>query len=241
LNWDLWQGPAPEKPYNKLPIYRWRFMKDYGSGQTGDQGVHELDILRWGLGIDTHPATVQALGVVNLLHPTSDEDTFTNLMFACRYEKDDVMVSFETRDGFTNPEAGMGTEYPFVDHRNVVGVVFFGTEGYMIFPDYSSYRTFLGPDRTLGPSAAVEGEPMMDTEHFQNWIGAVRSRRRQDLNAEIAEGHLSSAICHLANAAATVGRTLRFDPATERCAGDDEANRLIKPPYREPYVVPDVV
>ena len=243
MDWDLWLGPAPQKPYNRLAITRWRFLKDYGSGQTGDQGVHELDILRWGLGIDTHPTTVQAIGNVNLFHPTSDEDTFTNLNFACRYTQPegDVLVSFETRDGFTNAEGGMGIEYPFVDHRNVVGVIFYGTEGYMIFPDYSSYHTFLGPKRELGPSASVEGQPMMDLDHFQNWIAAVRSRRREDLYAEIAEGHLSSSICHLANLAATLGRTVNFDPQTERSIDDDEANCLVKPPYRAPYVVPEEV
>ncbi|HUT89708.1 MAG TPA: Gfo/Idh/MocA family oxidoreductase [Thermoguttaceae bacterium] len=241
LDWDLWLGPAPEKPYNRLAIYRWRFLKDYGSGQTGDQGVHELDILRWGLGINTHPTSVQAIGVVNLFHPTSDEDTFTNLAFACRYDEGDVFVSFETRDGYTNDEAGMGTKYPFVDHQSVVGVIFFGTEGYMIFPDYSSYHTFLGPKREPGPSASVEGQPMMDLDHFQNWIAAVRSRKPQDLHAEIEQGHLSSSICHLANAAATLGRGLRFDPEKERFVDDEQANRLVKPPYRAPYVVPDEV
>ncbi len=241
LDWDLWLGPAPKKPYNRLAIYRWRFLKDYGSGQTGDQGVHELDILRWGLGVSTHPSQAQALGAVNLFHPASDEDTFTNLTFACRYEKRDLLVTFETRDGFTNEEAGMGTKYPFVDHRNVVGVIFFGTEGYMIIPDYSSYYTFLGPKRVPGPSAQLEGQPMMDVPHFENWIRAIRSRRSSDLNAEIAEGHLSTCMCHLANIAATVGRTLRFDPQTERFLDDDEANQLVKPPYRKPYVVPDEV
>jgi predicted dehydrogenase len=241
LNWDLWQGPAPERPYNRLAITRWRFLKEYGSGQTGDQGVHQLDILRWGLGIQTHPTVVQAMGGLNLLHPTSNENTPTNLAFACRYEGRDVLVTFETRDGFTNSEGGMGTDYPFVDHQNVVGVIFFGTEGYMIFPNYTDYYAFLGAKRERGPSNTVEGQPMMDTEHFQNWIAAVRSRRREDLAAEIEEGHLSSSICHLANIAFWTGRTLHFDPRNERFVGDEEANAMVKPPYRQPYTVPERV
>jgi predicted dehydrogenase len=241
LDWDLWLGPAPKKPYNRLAITRWRFLRDYGSGQTGDQGVHQLDILRWGLGIDTHPTQVQSIGAINLFHPTSDEDTPTNLVFGCRFSGQDLMATFETRDGYTNEEAGMGTTYPFVDRRNVVGVIFFGTEGYMIFPDYSSYYTFLGPKREPGPSAAVEGAPYMNTEHFANWVQAIRSRNHKDLTADVLEGHLSSSICHLANIAFWTGRTLAFDPSAERFVNDAEADRLLKPPYREPYVVPEEV
>jgi len=241
MDWDLWLGPAPQKRYNRLAITRWRFLRDYGSGQTGDQGVHQLDILRWGLGIDSHPTQVQAIGAVNLFHPTSDEDTPTNLASGFRYSGKDLFATFETRDGYTNEEAGMGTEYPFVDHRNVVGVIFFGTEGYMIFPDYSSYHTFLGPKRERGPSASTPGAPFMNTEHFQNWVQAIRSRDHEQLTADIEVGHLSSTICHLANIAFWTGRGLQFDPTSERFVNDDEANRLLKPPYRQPYVVPEVV
>jgi hypothetical protein len=122
-----------------------------------------------------------------------------------------------------------------------VGVIFFGSDGYMIIPDYSSYRTFLGPQRTPGPSGAVEGNPMMDLDHVQNWIEAIRSRKPGDLYAEIAEGHLSASLCHLANIAYATGRTLQFDPQSERFAHDDEANRLLTRPYRAPYVVPEQV
>lgn len=239
LDWDLWQGPAPQRPYNQLAINRWRFLREYGSGQTGDQGVHELDIVRWGLGIDAHPNAAQAMGAINLFHPSSDENTPTDLNFTCRYDDHDVLVTFETRDGFTNPEAGMGTKYPFVDHRNVVGVIFFGTEGYMIFPNYTDYYTFLGPDREPGPSNTVEGQPMMNKDHFANWIKAVRSRKPEALNAEIEQGHLSSTICHLANIAFYTGHTLTFDPATERFSDDPDANSLANPPHRAPYVLPD--
>ena len=136
----------------------------------------------------------------------------------------------------------MGVEYPFVDHHNVVGVIFFGTDGYMIIPDYSSYHTFLGRKRERGPSGSVSGEPMMDLDHFQNWIAAVRSRKAEDLFAEIEEGHLSSTMCHLANIAYRTRQTLELDPATERFGEDDgEANRLLTREYRKPWVVEDVV
>jgi hypothetical protein len=109
----------------------------------------------------------------------------------------------------------------------------------MLFPDYSSYYTFLGRDRQPGPTKSVAGEPMMDTDHFRNWINAVRSRDPRELAADIEEGHLSSALCHLANVAQRTRRTVAFDPQAERFANDEEANRLLSRPYRPPYVVPE--
>jgi hypothetical protein len=153
----------------------------------------------------------------------------------------ELLVEISTRNWYTNTEAGMGDDYPFVDKASAVGIIFIGTEGYMIFPDYSSYRVFLGKERKPGPSKVLEGNPMMDTPHFRNWIGAVRSRKTEDLAADIEDGHLSSAMCHLGNIAYRTGRTLHFDPATERFADDEEANRLLTRDYREPYVVPQKI
>ncbi len=239
MNWDLWLGPAPQAPYNKLAVFRWRFLKDYGNGEIGDQGVHQLDIIRWGLQLDTHPTRVQSMGG-HFVHD-DDEDTPGNQLFAAEFGDRRLLVQFETRNGMTNDEAGMGTKYPFVDQRNVVGVIFFGTEGYMIIPDYSSYHTFLGRDRKPGPSDSVPGAPMMDLDQFQNWIRAVRSRNFADLYSDIEEGHKSAALCHLANVAYATGRTLRFDPVKERFVGDAEADELLTRNYRAPYVVPDEV
>jgi predicted dehydrogenase len=239
MNWDFWLGPAPLAPYNKLAVYRWRFLKDYGNGEIGDQGVHQLDIIRWGLGLDVQPNRVQSMGG-NFVHK-DDEDTPTNQLSACHYLDRNLIVQFETRNWYTNSEAGMGTEYPFVDHQNVVGVIFLGMEGYMIIPDYSSYYVFFGLKRKPGPSSSVPGNPMMDLDHMANWIAAVRSRKPGALNAEIEEGHLSSSLCHLANVAYRTGRTLAFDPKSERFSGDEEANRLLTRPYRAPYVVPQEV
>ncbi len=240
MDWDAWLGPAPEAPYNKLAVYRWRFIYAYGNGEIGDQGVHQLDMIRWGCGLDTHPVKIQCLGN-KAFNPGSDTDSAGCQIFSCQYEDRDFIVQFETRDGFTNPEAGMGTKYPFVDHQNVCGVIFFGTEGYMIIPDYSSYHTFLGQKREPGPHASVEGAPMMDLDAFQNWIAAARSRRHEDLLADIEEGHRSATLAHLANIAYWTGRTLEFDPKTERFKNDDEANRFLTRDYRSPYLLPESV
>ena len=152
-----------------------------------------------------------------------------------------LLVQAETREWYTNSEAGMGVEYPFVDHANVVGNIFLGTQGYMIMPDYSSYYVFLDRDRKPGPHGSVPGSPMMDTDHIRNWVSAMRSRKPSDLYAEIEEGHLSAALPHLANIAYRTGRTLNFDPTTERFLNDPEADKLLTRPAREPFVVPEKV
>jgi predicted dehydrogenase len=239
MHWDRWLGPAPDAPYNALAVSCWQYLNEYGNGEIGNQGVHQLDIIRWGLGLDAHPTKVQSMG--GRLFRKDDRDTPSNQTFACQFADRDVLVEFETREGYTNSEAGMGIEYPFVDRKNVVGVIFFGTEGYMIIPDYSSYHVFLGPHRKPGPSAAVPGSPLMDANHFRNWIAAVRNRKRNDLAAEIEEGRRSATLVHLANIAYRTGRTLTFDPKTEHFVDDAEADQLLTRRYRAPYVVTDQV
>jgi predicted dehydrogenase len=239
LNWDAWLGPAPEQPYSPTRRRGWHYLWDFGNGQLGNQGVHQMDLIRWGLGLDAHPFRIQSMGG----RYTHEDDQQTPDTQICVYQfaGRDVLVEVEVRNWYTNTEAGMAEKYPFVDHQSCVGVIFLGRDGYMLFPDYSSYYTFLGKDRQPGPSKSVQGEPMMDTNHFRNWIAAVRSRKTNDLAADIGEGHLSSALCHLANIAHRTGRTVRFDPKSERFPGDDEANRLLCRDYRSPYVVPEKV
>jgi len=239
LNWDLWQGPAPDKPYSRFRRNRHHNLWDYGCGEIGNQGVHQLDIMRWGMGLDTHPTKVQSMGGCYIYE--SDQETPATQTFSCEFGDRKVLLTFEVRNYLTNAEAEMGIKYPFVDHRNVVGVIFLGTKGYMIIPDYSSYHTFLGRKRELGPHASVEGQPMMDTDHVRNWIDCIRSRKRENLAAEIEEGHKSSAICHLANIAYRTGRTLDFDPKTERFINDKASDKLLTREYRKPYVVPEQV
>ncbi len=240
FDWNLWQGPAQKQPYDELAHHRWRFVKEYGNGMIGAQGVHQLDMLRWGLKLEEHPDKVQAIGG-SFSNPASEENVPGELATAYVFEGRRVMVTFETRAGYTNAEAGMGIEFPWCDHRNVVGAIFFGTEGYMIFPDFSSYHTYLGRSRERGPSAFTAGQPMMNTEHFENWIAAVRSRNPDDLTANIEQGHLSSSLCQLGNVAYETGRTLRFDPQAERFIDDEKANALLTRDYRRPFVIPDDV
>ena len=161
-------------------------------------------------------------------------------------------MTFEVRHWYTNSEAGMRDKYPFVAANQCVGEIFFGSEGYMIFPDYSSYFTFFGPKNEPGPfKTAGKGDGdkgyagtfwrMESVPHFRNWLGAIRSRKYQDLNADVEQGHLSTSVCHLAKISCKLGRSVHFDPQTERFVNDPAADKLLTREYRKPYVVPDEV
>jgi len=116
-----------------------------------------------------------------------------------------------------------------------VGNIFYGSEGYMVINGYDTYQTFLGRDYKPGPSRKEGGD------HFLNFIQAVRAHDKSLLNAPVETAHLSSALAHLGNIAYRTGRTLNFDPATEKFIGDDEANALLTRQPRPPFVVPDKV
>jgi len=235
LDWDKWQGPAPKKPYSKVIHRWWHQFWDYGNGDIGNQGVHEIDIMRWALDLNTHPTKVAAMGGQYIQKDAEEAPQVHSVMY--EWAGRNVLVSFETRSGLTNTEAGMGAEYPFLDKKNVVGVIFIGTLGYMIIPDYSSYRTFLGPKRTPGPFKVGEGD-IANLPHFANFIKAVRSRKPSDLHAPPEQLHLSAALAHFSNIAYRTGEMLHFDAKTERFIGNEKANALLTQTYRTPYAMP---
>jgi len=153
------------------------------------------------------------------------------------------MLEFEVRHWFTDREAGIGSVEMGGEKgdNNAIGDMFFGSQGYLAMGDEDSgnaYKTWLGKEQTPGPSRHEGGH------HYANFIDCVRSRKKEDLNAPIEEGHISATLMHLANASYRLGRTLNFDPETEQVIGDDEANRLLRDAdrgYREPFVVPEKV
>jgi len=185
--------------------------------------VHQMDIARWGLGVGL-PKKVQSMGGHFMFD--DDQETPNTQVATCLYPDEKKMLVFEVRHWITNTEGADPAD---------VGVLFYGSEGYMVIPSYSSYSTFLGKKREPGPKGSGGGN------HFKNFVDAVRSRKREDLASEIEEGHLSSALCHLANMAYRLGRTIDFDPKTESCLGDEKASALLTRDYRKPFVVPESV
>ena len=253
LNWDAWVGPAKMVEYSNFQHRRWYWIENFASGDVANQTVHDIDKIRWGLGLDQHPITVMSLGDRFAPGEDDDADTPNTQSFLCKWADHKVLVTFEFRHWYTNAEANMRDKYPFVAENQCVGEIFFGTEGYMIFPDYSSYYTFLGPNNEPGPfkTEAKGKDPQAagqlidwtseSAPHFSNWVQAMRSRKHEDLNADVEQGHLSTSVCHLAKISCKLGRSVHFDPKTERFVNDPEADKFLKREYRAPYVVPENV
>jgi predicted dehydrogenase len=271
VDYNLWCGPAPLEPSyrngSKGPVhYDWHWFWAYGCGDLGNQGIHQMDIARWGLGVDTiSPAVLSYGGRFGYID--SGETPNTQVVIHSYGPK---TLVFEVRGLKTDDLKGAG-----------VGVIFEGSDGYVVLDSY-----------THGAAFDTRGKKVQDfsggqyAHHFANFIKAVRSRKHTDLNADILEGHLSSALCHTGNisyrlgkemsldavkdriknqknadnGAETLERTLahlkdnnvtingkdqirlglalEMDPQKETFVNNEEANRMLTREYREPFVVP---
>ena len=233
VDYNLWLGPAPQRPFNPNRFhYNWHWFWDYGNGDIGNQGVHEMDIARWGLGKDTLPRKVSSSGG----RFAYDDDQETPNTQLATFEYDDCHLVFEVRGLLTGIEAGIGPE---PGSLNCIGNIFFGSEGYLSV-DLGGFQVYLGEKREPGPAMKSAEPRSWDTSpHAANFLEAVRSRKHADLTCDIREGHLSSALCHLANISYRTGRKLHFDPAAERFVNDAEANEMVTRRYRPPFVVAD--
>ena len=244
LDWDSWVGPAKMVDYSEFHHRRWYWLSNFASGDFANQLVHDVDKVRWGLGLMEHPVTVMCLGDRYVPGDTDDADTANTMAFLCKWADNNALITVENRHWYTNSEAGMRDKYPFMADNQCVGEIFFGSKGYMIIPDYVSYYTFLGPKNEPGPFKSGSTEFNWANEsvpHFQNWVAAIRSRHHEDLNADVEQGHKSVTVCHLAKISQKLGRSVHFDPQTERFVDDPEADKFLKRDYREPYVVPEQV
>jgi predicted dehydrogenase len=186
-NYDLWLGPAVARkdvPRERFH-YDWHWQWEYGNGDIGNQGVHEMDKARWGLGKTTLPTSVVGLGG-RFGYEDDGETPNTQL---CFYDYGDAQLVFEVR--------GLKTEN-FKGAK--VGNIFHGTEGYAVSNSYSSGTIF---DLKGNKVTSFEG----DGDHFDNFVKAVRSRKHTDLTADIQDGHLSAALCHLGNISYRMGKT----------------------------------
>jgi predicted dehydrogenase len=227
VNWDLFLGPAPLRPFNELRFkYNWHWFWDTGNGDIGNQGVHEMDIARWGLGDLAWPLNVVSTG--GKFAYNDDQET-PNTQLAT-FDYGDKQLMFEVRGLVTGTEGGITST-----GGNYVGNLFYGTEGWMS-TDANGFQLYKGDKGALAMD--VKKEPGSDVApHIANFLAACRSRRAQDLNAHVSIGVMSADLCHLANASYRVGQRLAVDVVRGRFVGNDAANALLTRQYRKPYVV----
>jgi predicted dehydrogenase len=213
VDYDLWLGPAPKRPFNPNRFhYNWHWNWDYGTGELGNNGIHALDVARWVLGLDA-PLRISAGG--GLYFYDDDQKTPDTMVVAFDFPK--TCLVWEHRIwSKTGIEGGESW-----------GVTLYGEKGTLVFNNKGWHVV----DGIKASEKAVE----IERPHLSNFIDCVKSRKRP--NADIEEGHKSTRLCHLGNIAYRVGRALRFDAKTETLNGDTEANGLLKRTYRRPFVI----
>jgi predicted dehydrogenase len=233
VDWDLFLGPAPMRPFNANRFrYNWHWFWDTGNGDIGNQGVHEMDIARWGLGDITWPRRVVSTGGKYVY----DDDQETPNTQLATFDYGDAEVVFEVRGLITGGEDGLQPR-----GGNTIGDLFLGGEGYLAVDD-GGFRIYKGEKRELAMEEKSAPQPGGGTvPHIENFFQAVRSRNYKDLTADVEIGVISASLCHLANISYRLKRSLNFDPKTVKFIGDAEANRMLTREYRKPYVVPEKV
>jgi predicted dehydrogenase len=265
VDYDLWLGPAPVRPFNPNRFhYNWHWFWDYGDGDLGNTGVHDMDVIVWGIGRKELPRKVVSLG--GRFGYEDDGETPNTQIVALDYG--DLEVTYEVR--------GLKSE-PYYNSR--MAAIFHCTGGYLVVAN--------------GPVAAFDlkgaqiqsfGQQGPDIPHFRNFVDAVKSRKPESVRVSVLDAHLGSGLCHLPNisyrlgalkplstddpfgrfAAANecfdrvrrhleenglnvektrfrMGRELEFDPQAETFVGDADANQLLRREYRHPFVVPEKV
>jgi predicted dehydrogenase len=266
VDYDLWLGPAAVRPFNPNRFYyNWHWQWDYGNGEVGNTGVHDMDIIVWGIRKDALPTKVVSLG--GRFGYEDDGETPNTQIVALDYG--DLQITYEVRGLKTNP---------YYDAR--IGTIFHCTDGYLVaaLQGVAAFDPKGEKIKHFGARPA-DGD---DEAHLRNFVDAVKSRQPHGVRVTALEGHIGSGYCHMpnisyrlgtmkplttkeplgafaagnecygrichhlkengVNLATTnfrMGRLLTFDPRTETFVGDAEANKLLRRDYRKPFVVPE--
>jgi predicted dehydrogenase len=252
LAWDMFLGPAPMRPYNESRYrYHWHFFWDTGNGDIGAQGVHEMDVARWGSRKEGMPVRVVSNGGKYIF----DDDQETPNTQNATVDYGDSEIEFEVRNFATGGEGGLGSDnyirdlnpglrsfmgrWGLVKAPDVVGCLFYGSDGWLAI-NRNGFQVYKGQhSEKVAEQKAEKIDDLESTStvpHMENFLAAVRSRNYKDLNADVAVGVESTNLVHLANASYRLKREVQ-------CAHDDaEANLyLTRQSYRAPFIVPEVV
>ena len=230
VHWDKFLGPAPYRPFNENRfLYNWHWFWDTSTTEFGNNGIYRMDAARWALNIDTHPLKVNCTG--GFFGQDSDQEVPNVLAASYEYENG-LIIQNEVRSLFTNPE-GLGERHK--------GTFIYTDQGWMALSG-GSFKTFFGKGNEPGLSMTDDDFPEEErSSPWKNFIQSVRSRKLEDLDCDIAEGHLSACIGHLGNIAYRTGRKLTFDAASEKFVNDKDADTYLTRDYRAPYLMPDKV
>ncbi len=212
LDWDLWQGPAPRRPYKDNVVhYNWHWHWHWGNGELGNNGVHGIDVARWGLDVK-YPLRVTAGG--GKYRHGDDQET-----------PDTMMVTMDFPEGKTITWEGLSWS-PLGVHDSGFGVSIHGTEGTMVIRG-SGYAVFDMQRKEIETKSGGGG----DADHFQDFLDAIRNGGRPNADIEIA--HRSTLLCHLGNIAYRTGSTLHTDPANGHIIDNPDAEALWSREYEQ--------
>lgn len=219
LDYDLWVGPGKWRPYSRRHVhYNWHWTWDFGNGEIGNQGIHELDMLQWGLGVTLPDQVVSSGGRYLWDDHRETPEMLTTLM---QFREERKMAEVAVRFWHSNHET-----------RSANGNLFYGSEGYLAVSGYTKWEIFKG----RRPELVASGES--PTKHYENFIKAVRSRRTEDQHGPVESAHHAAALAHLGNIAFQRGELLEFDRRANRFRGDDQANAMLTKAYRKGFEVP---
>ncbi len=233
LDWDQFLGPAPMREYSKNRFdYNWHWFWDTGNGDIGNQGVHEMDICRWGLAEYAKPRSVSSTGGKFVWQ---DDQETPNTQQA-HFQFGSSQIVFDVRNLSSPNEGGA----PLAG-SNYTGNIFFGNQGYMVV-DPLGFQIYMGDEREKTHDEQRQEERIWDpTPHMTNFIEAVRSRNHYSLNADIRVGAAAAELCHLANISYRCEQQLHIDPVSGLFIGNGMANEMLSRRYRMPYVVPEQI
>ena len=229
LDWDLWQGPAPRHPYkDNLHPYNWHWFKIYGTGETLNNGTHEVDVCRWALGVD-YPQRVTASG--GRYHFKDDWQFYDTLVTSFEYEG--AMISWEGK-------SCQGMKFYGRDRGSTImgttGTVLVDRDGYEVY-DLKGNKTNEFKVGNSTSTADLIGRDSMTDAHFANFIAAIR--KGEKLNAPVATGNVAVTMLQLSNIAWETNRELHLDPQNGRIQDDPAAMKLWRREYEkgwEPHV-----
>lgn len=222
LDYDTWLGPAPTVPYrsNMLPGI-WRWWYDFGCGDIGNDGVHDIDVALWGLGVTTHPSRVTCFGSKLFF---DDDQQFPDTQYSvCEYAAD--------------AKTGLKKQFifeqriwsPYVQEGYENGAAFYGTKGVLIMGHTSGWKLY-GPRNKLIAERSGGADLVA---HHTNFLDCVRGKVAAQPNASATVGHLAATVVHLSNIAARTGAALEFNPQTEQITNHESAAKLVRRQYRE--------